>query len=103
MQTCLTQTDRWPIQTSRRSELLFPDLRIHQIRYIIDKQLKRHGLKRAGMSAHSLRHTVGQLLLEMGVSLEHVQQQHLRHETIETTQFYTKKQTPKTYLQQMPD
>jgi len=54
------------------------------------------------MSAHSLRHTVGQLLLENGVSLKHVQQ-HLRHETIETTQFYTKKQTIKSYLKQMPD
>ena len=102
LQVYLTETDRWPIQTGRRSDFLFPDLKTHQIRYIVDKQLKKHGLKREGMSAHSLRHTVGQLLLEMGVSLEHVQQ-HLRHETIETTQFYTKKQTRKTYFQQMPD
>lgn len=102
LQAYLTETDRWPIQPGRRNEFLFPDLKTHQIRYIVDKQLKRHGLKREGMSAHSLRHTVGQLLLEMGVSLEHVQQ-HLRHETIETTQFYTKKKTRKTYFQQMPD
>lgn len=102
LQIYLTETDRWPIQLGRRSEFLFPDLKTHQIRYIVDKQLKKHGLKREGISAHSLRHTVGQLLLETGVSLEHVQQ-HLRHETIETTQFYTKKQTRKTYFQLMPD
>lgn len=102
LQVYLTETDRWPIQPGRRSEFLFPDIKTHQIRYIVDKQLKKHGLKREGMSAHSLRHTVGQLLLEMGVSLEHVQQ-HLRHETIETTQFYTKKHTRKTYFQEMPD
>ncbi len=102
LQNYLTETDRWPIQPNRRGEWLFADLKTYHIRYIVDKQLKRHGLKRAGMSAHSLRHTVGQLLLEMGVSLEHVQQ-HLRHETMETTQFYTKKQTRKTYFQQMPD
>ncbi|RYZ87465.1 MAG: integrase [Proteobacteria bacterium] len=102
LQTYLEETDRWPLPQGRRGEYLFADLKTHQIRYIVDKQLKKHGLKRTGMSAHSLRHTVGQLLLEEGVSLEHVQQ-HLRHETIETTQFYTKKKTLKTYFQQMPD
>ena len=102
LQTYLEETDRWPVPHGRRGEYLFDELKTHQIRYIVDKQLKKHGLKRAGMSAHSLRHTVGQLLLEEGVSLEHVQQ-HLRHETMETTQFYTKKKTRKTYFQQMPD
>lgn len=102
LQTYLEETNRWPIPQGRRGEYLFDDLKTHQIRYIVDKQLRKHGLKRVGMSAHSLRHTVGQLLLEEGVSLEHVQQ-HLRHETLETTQFYTKKKTRKTYFQQMPD
>lgn len=102
LQTYLEETNRWPIPHGRRGEYLFDGLKTHQIRYIVDKQLKKHGLKRVGMSAHSLRHTVGQLLLEDGVSLEHVQQ-HLRHETLETTQFYTKKKTRKTYFQQMPD
>lgn len=102
VQTYLEETNRWPIPQGRRGEYLFDDLKTHQIRYIVDKQLRKHGLKRVGMSAHSLRHTVGQLLLEEGVSLEHVQQ-HLRHETLETTQFYTKKKTRKTYFQQMPD
>lgn len=102
LQTYLEETDRWPVPHGRRGEHLFHNLKTHQIRYVVDKQLKKHGLKRVGMSAHSLRHTVGQLLLEEGVSLEHVQQ-HLRHETLETTQFYTKKKTRKTYFQQMPD
>lgn len=102
LQTYLEETDRWPLSQSRRGEYLFDNLKTHQIRYVVDKQLKKHGLKRVGMSAHSLRHTVGQLLLEEGISLEHVQQ-HLRHETLETTQFYTKKKTRKTYFQQMPD
>ncbi|GAB3049256.1 hypothetical protein GCM10027185_61270 [Spirosoma pulveris] len=102
LQSYLEESGRWPLPYDRRGEYLFHDLKTYQIRYIVDKQLKKHGLKRTGMSAHSLRHTVGQLLLEEGVSLEHVQQ-HLRHETIETTQFYTKKKTRKTYFQQMPD
>lgn len=102
VQTYLEETDRWPIPVGRRSEYLFDELKTHQIRYIVDKQLTKCGLKRVGMSAHSLRHTVGQLLLEEGVSLEHVQQ-HLRHETLETTQFYTKKKTHKTYFEQMPE
>lgn len=102
VQTYLEENSRWPIPLGRQSEYLFDELKTHQIRYIVDKQLKKYGLKRVGMSAHSLRHTAGQLLLEEGVSLEHVQQ-HLRHETLETTQFYTKKKTRKTYLEQMPD
>lgn len=102
VQRYLEEENRWPIPANRRSEPLFEDLKTYQIRYVVDKNLRRLGLKRAGMSAHSLRHTVGQLLLEQGVNLEHVQQ-HLRHETLETTQFYTKKHTRKTYFQQMPD
>lgn len=102
VQPYLEETDRWPIPQSRRGEYLFDNLKTHQIRYVVDKQLKKHGLKRVGMSAHSLRHTTGQLLLEEGISLAHVQQ-HLRHETLETTQFYTKKKTRKIYFQQMPD
>lgn len=102
LQAYLDEEGRWPVGAGQRSEFLFPDLKTYQIRYIVDKQLQRLGLKRQGMSAHSLRHTAGQLLLETGISLEHVQQ-HLRHETLETTQFYTKKMTQKTYLQQMPE
>lgn len=102
LQNYLIDEKRWPITTERRNDPLFGELKTHQIRYIVDKYLRQHGLKREGLSAHSLRHTVGQLLLEQGVSLEHVQQ-HLRHETMETTQFYTRKKTRTTYFQQMPD
>lgn len=102
MEQYLVETNRWSLLSDQGNEPLFAGLKTHQIRYIVDKHLRGLSLKRKGMSAHSLRHTVGQLLLEAGVSLEHVQQ-HLRHETMETTQFYTKKRTQKTYLQQMPD
>ncbi|WP_345246141.1 tyrosine-type recombinase/integrase [Nibrella saemangeumensis] len=102
LQAYLEEIGRWPLKPEHRSESLFPDLKTYQIRYVVDKQLRKQGLKRSGMSAHSLRHSAGQLLLEDGVSLEHVQQ-HLRHETLETTQFYTKKKTRSTYFQQLPD
>ncbi len=81
---------------------LFPELKTAQIRYRVDKYLKALGLKRAKVSAHSLRHTVGQLLIEKGVEPVHVQR-HLRHELFETTQFYIRKQTEKDYLKKMPD
>lgn len=81
---------------------LFPDLKTAQIRYRVDRYLKASGLKRPKISAHSLRHTVGQLLIEKGVEPVHVQR-HLRHELFETTQFYIKKQTEKDYLKKMPD
>ena len=76
---------------------MFGELKTHQIRSIVDKQLRQHGLKRAGLSAQSLRRTVGQLLLEAGLSLKPVQQ-HLRHKRLETTQFYTRMQNRKTYF-----
>lgn len=81
---------------------LFPALKTAQIRYRVDKYLKLLELKRPKVSAHSLRHTVGQLLIEKGVEPVHVQR-HLRHELFETTQFYIKKQTEKDYLKKMPD
>jgi integrase/recombinase XerD len=87
---------------SRASEL-FPDLRrTHQIRYLVDKYLRSSGMKRAKVSAHSLRHTAGQILIQQGVPPVHVQRQ-LRHEQFETTQFYIKKQTELDYMEQMPD
>jgi integrase len=54
------------------------------------------------MSAHSLRHTAGQLLIDKGVEPMWVQR-HLRHELFETTQFYIKKQTERDYFVKMPD
>jgi integrase/recombinase XerD len=59
-------------------------------------------LKRTKLSAHSLRHTAGQILIQQGIPPIHVQRQ-LRHEQFETTQFYIKKQTERDYMEQMPD
>lgn len=98
----LASVDGWPLLPPARGEKLFADLKTYQIRYVVDKYLRRLGLKRPGLSAHSLRHTTGQLLLEAGVELIHVQQ-HLRHQTLETTQFYTKKRTRRAYFEQLPD
>ncbi len=85
----------WPIST-HAGKALFPALKTHQIRYRVDKYLKQLALKRPRLSAHSLRHTTGQLLIQEGVEPIHVQR-HLRHELFETTQFYIKKQTEQDY------
>lgn len=91
-----------PSPTARRSLSLFPDLKTAQIRYRVDKYLKALDLKRPKMSAHSLRHTAGQIMIDKGVEPMWVQR-HLRHELFETTQFYIKKQTEKDYFVKMPD
>ncbi|OIN55586.1 tyrosine-type recombinase/integrase [Arsenicibacter rosenii] len=72
-------------------QLLFPGLTTGQIRYRIDRYLKAMNLKRKNISAHSLRHTAGQILIDEGVDPTWVQQ-HLRHELFETTLLYIKKQ-----------
>ena len=87
---------------SPRSTALFPDLKTAQIRYRVDKYLKVLDLKRPKMSAHSLRHTAGQIMIDKGVDPTWVQR-HLRHELFETTQFYIKKQNERDYFVKMPD
>lgn len=111
LQAYLTQKEWWPIPDGEKRTYLFDNgkkgiaqgpLQTYQIRYIVDKALRRNGLKKQGMSAHSLRHTVGQLLIEAGIELEYVQQ-HLRHASMETTQIYTRKKTETLYFKKMPD
>ena len=98
----LVSINQWPLPETDQKTFLFDKLSTAHIRYITDKHLRSNGLKKKGMSAHSLRHTTAQLLLDEGVELVYVQQ-HLRHESIETTQFYTLKQTLKTYFQKLPE
>ncbi|GAB4053545.1 tyrosine-type recombinase/integrase [Spirosoma litoris] len=98
----LRSIQQWPLPEQDQKTPLFTNLTTAQIRYITNKHLRINGLKKKGMSAHSLRHTTAQLLLDEGVELVYVQQ-HLRHESIETTQFYTLKQTLKTYFQKLPN
>lgn len=102
LRTYLMSIHKWPLPENDQKTFLFENLVTAQIRYITDKYLRKNGFKKKGMSAHSLRHTTAQLLLDEGVELVYVQQ-HLRHESIETTQFYTLKQTLKTYFQKLPD
>ncbi|WP_245564886.1 tyrosine-type recombinase/integrase [Spirosoma panaciterrae] len=91
----------WPIPP-QAGKALWTDLKTYQIRYRVDKYLRQLNLKRPRLSAHSLRHTTGQLLIQEGVEPIHVQR-HLRHELFETTQFYIKKQTEKDYYIKITD
>jgi integrase/recombinase XerC len=84
-----------------QSTPLFPNLKTAQIRYRVDKYLTGLDLKRPKMSAHSLRHSAGQIMIDKGVEPTWVQR-HLRHELFETTQFYIKKQTERDYFLKMP-
>jgi integrase/recombinase XerC len=96
------QVDGLVSASSPRTAPLFPDLKTARIRYVVDKYLKALDLKRPKLSAHSLRHTAGQIMIDKGVEPIWVQR-HLRHELFETTQFYIKKQTERDYMAKMPD
>jgi integrase/recombinase XerD len=82
--------------------LLFPGLTTRQIRYMTVKHLVKAGLRRKGISAHSLRHTAGQQLLAQGVDVLSVQRQ-LRHQRPETTHFYLMQRVEKDFLEKLPD
>ena len=82
------------------NEALFPGLTTRQIRYHTRKYLQRAGLKTARISAHSLRHTTGQVLLKQGVDPIYVQR-HLRHKSFATTQIYVQQQSEKEYFRNL--
>ncbi|WP_338766335.1 tyrosine-type recombinase/integrase [Bernardetia sp. ABR2-2B] len=67
------------------------------IRKITNKWLKEAGLKRENVSAHSLRHTVAQLMLDKGVPKPMVQR-FLRHKSESMTSTYTAKQEDREFL-----
>lgn len=50
--------------------------------------LKRYGMKRKELSAHSIRHASASQLLDRGAGIRHVQEL-LGHRNIETTALYT--------------
>jgi integrase/recombinase XerC len=81
---------------------LFSGLTTRMVRYHTDKYLKEMDLKRAGVSAHSLRHTAAQRLLDKGADLLHVKNQ-LGHKHLSTTQVYVEKQAQQKYLDSLPE
>ena len=95
------QSDAMAASRPVQSTPLFPNLKTAQIRYRVDKYLTGLDLKRPKMSAHSLRHSAGQIMIDKGIEPTWVQR-HLRHELFETTQFYIKKQTERDYFVKMP-
>jgi site-specific recombinase XerD len=72
-----------------------------QVQYLAAKYLRKAGLKKKKISAHSLRHTAGQLLLQAGVKPLLVQRQ-LRHQQFATTEFYLRKEIEREYLEGIP-
>ncbi|MEM6297291.1 MAG: tyrosine-type recombinase/integrase [Bacteroidota bacterium] len=68
------------------------------IRKITNHWLEIAGLKREKISAHSLRHTTAQLMLDDGVPKAMVQR-FLRHKSEATTSLYTAKQEDRVFLE----
>lgn len=67
------------------------------IRKITNKWLEVAGLKREGVSAHSLRHTAAQILMQKGVPKAMIQR-FLRHKSESTTSIYTARQEDMDFL-----
>ncbi len=61
------------------------------VRSRINKHLKAAGIKRRGMTPHSLTHTAALIWLNRGMPLEEVKER-MRHGTLDTTMIYYKKQ-----------
>jgi len=61
------------------------------VRSRINTHLKQAGLKKEGISPHSLTHTAALIWLNDGMGVEDVRQR-MRHGTLETTMIYFRKQ-----------
>lgn len=66
-------------------------LNTRSVRSRINKHLKDAGIKRRGLTPHSLTHTAALIWLNRGMDLEEVKQR-MRHGTLDTTMIYYKKQ-----------
>jgi site-specific recombinase XerD len=66
-------------------------LNTRSIRSRVNKHLKEAGVKRPGLSPHSLTHTAALIWLNDGMSVEEVKDR-MRHGTLETTMIYYKRQ-----------
>ena len=66
-------------------------LNTRSVRSRINGYLKEAGLKRPGITPHSLTHTAALIWLNDGMSVEEVRQR-MRHGTLDTTMIYFKKQ-----------
>jgi integrase/recombinase XerC len=66
-------------------------LNTRSVRSRINQHLREAGVKRRGVTPHSLTHTAALIWLNDGMSLEEVKQR-MRHGTLDTTMIYFKKQ-----------
>lgn len=89
--------DSFPSRTSP----LYPTLKDElQVQRMTKKLLTAAGLAQEKLSAHSLRHTAAQILIDQDVNPVYVQQQ-LRHSSFEVTQFYVRKTMKKKFLKEV--
>jgi len=66
-------------------------LNTRSVRSRINGHLKAAGIKRKGVTPHSLTHTAALIWLNRGMPLEEVKER-MRHGTLDTTMIYFKKQ-----------
>lgn len=66
-------------------------LNTRSVRSRINLHIKEAGIKRPGVSPHSLTHTAALLWLNSGMGIDEVRER-MRHGTVETTMIYFKKQ-----------
>ncbi len=76
------------VSHGRRSE--GKRLNTRSVRARVNQLLERAGIKRPGVSPHSLRHTAALIWLKEGMDIEEVRRR-MRHGLLETTMIYLKK------------
>jgi len=79
-----------PLLTSHGRRSDGERLQTRSVRGRVNEHLRKAGLKRRGVSPHSLTHTAPVLWLAAGMELEEVRQR-MRHGTLETTMIHVRK------------
>jgi integrase/recombinase XerC/integrase/recombinase XerD len=85
------RTPKAPLFVSHGHRSMGKRLNTRSVRGRINGYLKEAGIKRRGVTPHSLTHTAALLWLNDGMPLEEVKQR-MRHGTLDTTMIYYRKQ-----------
>ncbi len=94
---CYKMLIDYQMSITRPEGSMFDFKETSSIRKITNKWFRKAGLKRENISAHSLRHTVAQLMMDKGVPKPMVQR-FLRHKSESMTSTYTAKQEDREFL-----
>ncbi len=99
---CRESVSRYLKEYDIYSGALFPKMTVQKVASLARYYFVKMNLVNGKYTAHSLRHTAGQIMYDKGIPLEYIQKT-LRHADLRTTLIYAQKAIDRKYFKTMPD